>query len=174
MTKSTSTQQTLSSTGAVGHLDDGRGYVVFERRLAHPMSTVWAALTEPEQLNKWFPGIFFDREVGGEFTLWFGGECEGPAHVSGHVTEYDPPNLLAMGNMRWELTADGDECLLRFSDILFFDTSPENFNATNSVLSGWHKYLDVLEYALSGGKVDPTEQPEVDYSKIEVPGRDSA
>ena len=92
------------------------------------------------------------------------------------MTTYVPPNLLEMGTMRWELESDGDECLLTFTDILMFDDR-DRTDFMNSVLAGWHKYIDSLERALSGGQGDPRLDKEVDYSKIdyskvEVRGRD--
>jgi len=161
----------VSKFGAVGKLDDGRTFVQFERHLAHSVEKVWLAITDPEQLARWFPGIELEREQGGSFNIWFGGECEGPAHVSGTVTEFDPPRLLQCGSMRWELTSAGSGCVLRFSDILHFEGPRSEAELTNSVLGGWHHYLDRLEGALDGVYVDP-EQPEVDYSKVEVSGRD--
>jgi len=91
--------------------------------------------------------------------------------VSGTVSVFEPPNVLAMGGMRWELTARGAGCVLVFTDILTFDDQRSNADLTNSVLGGWHKYLDMLEYGLSGGQADPRDEPEFDYSRVEVPGR---
>jgi len=34
---------------------DGLPVVRFERTVEHPVSTVWAAVTEPAQLEAWFP-----------------------------------------------------------------------------------------------------------------------
>jgi uncharacterized protein YndB with AHSA1/START domain len=36
-------------------LDGDRVKLVFERRPAHPPERVWRALTESEQLRRWFP-----------------------------------------------------------------------------------------------------------------------
>ena len=167
------TQETpTSKLGSVGTLDDGRKYVLFKRRLPHSIETVWAAITDPEQLANWFPGIHLECLEGGEFEIWFSEECEGPAHVSGVVGTYDPPNVLAMGTMRWELAAEGEGCVVTFTDILAFGDSRSKTEFTNSVLGGWHKYLDTLEYALVGGSGDPRTEPEFDYSTISVVGRD--
>jgi uncharacterized protein YndB with AHSA1/START domain len=160
-----------SQYGAVGKLDDGRSYVHFERHLAHSIDKVWAALTDPEQLATWFPGINLERRAGGHFEIWFGGECDGPAHVSGTVTRFEPPRVLECGSFRWELTPETTGCKLEFTDILNFSGPRSRTDITNAVLGGWHRYLDTLEDALAGRAVDH-EAPEPDYAKIDVPDRE--
>ena len=160
-----------SKFGTVGKLDDGRSFVLFERRLPHSIEKVWAAITEPEQREKWAADFEIELKQGGRLEIWFGGECEGPAHVTGTVTEYDPPRVLQCGSMRFELEADGSGCVLRFSDILHFEGPRSHTQITNSVLGGWHRFLDHLEQALEGKEVDETAS-EFDYSTIDVPGRD--
>lgn len=169
--KANSVSSPDSKFGTVGKLDDGRSFVLFERRLSHSIERVWAAITEPTQLANWAPGFRIELKQGGQFDIWFGDECEGPAHVTGTVTEYDPPRILQFGSMRFELEADGSGCLLKFSDILHFDGSRTETQFTNDVLGGWHRFLDDLEVALNGNAVDRTA-PEFDYSTIDVPGRE--
>lgn len=159
-----------SKFGSVGRLDDGRVFVLFERRLPHSIERVWAAITDPAQLAKWAPGLQFDLKVGGSLDIWFGGECEGSAHVTGTVTRYEPPRVLELGSMRFELEADGSGCLLKFTDILRFEGPRSKAEITNAVLGGWHKFLDALEDALAGDVVDH-EKPEFDYATIDVRGR---
>lgn len=159
-----------SRYGTVHHLPDGRVQVRFERQLPHPVATVWAALTEQEQLDAWMPGVRFEPRQGGSYEIWFGGECDGPAHVSGTVAAFDPPRLLQLGTIRWELAESADGCLLTFTDILVFQETRSDADVTNAVLGGWHNYLDLLEDALAGRAVNH-EQPEPDYAAREVPGR---
>jgi uncharacterized protein YndB with AHSA1/START domain len=156
--------------GTIHHLPDGRVQVRFERRLPHSVETVWAALTEQEQLDAWMPGVRFEAREGGTYEIWFGGECEGPAHVSGLVAAYQPPNVLQLGTIRWELSATEDGCLLKFSDVLVFEGPRSRGDISNAVLGGWHHYLDRLEEALAGRPVQH-DQPEPDYAAREVPGR---
>lgn len=146
------------------------GNVKFVRELPFTVETVWAALTEADQLANWFGGLSLDARQGSKFEIWFSENCEGAAHVSGHVTEYSPPNLLVLGNQRWELLAKGKGCVLTFTDLLFFDDRDKR-DFSNSVLAGWHKYLDSLERLLRGGRGDPRVDSELDYSKLEIPGR---
>ncbi len=151
--------------GAVTKLADGRTQVSFERQLPHSIGKVWAAITAPEQLAVWFPGFRLELRQGGTFEIWFGGDCEGVAHVSGIVSQYDPPRVLECGTMCFELQPQGAYCLLRFTDVLVPAGSRSAEDITHSVLGGWHKYLDMLEEALAGR--DPNlKRSEPDYSKI--------
>ena len=155
--------------GAVDRLGDGRTFVRFERRLAEAVDSVWRAITDPDRLATWFPGFAFEPERGGRYTIRFGGDCEGPADVEGTVVEYDPPNVLQCGTVRWELEAAGSACLLTFSDVLHFQDGRSETEIANSVLGGWHRYLDLLEQSLTG--TPDLDTPEPGYSKLYVPGR---
>jgi uncharacterized protein YndB with AHSA1/START domain len=161
---------TIPKAGSVGRLADGRSYVVFERRLPHSIERVWAALTEPDQLANWFPGFTLEAKQGGRFEIRFGGDCAGPAHLSGTVSRFEPPTVLECGSMRFELERCDDGCLLRFSDVLSFEGTRSRTEITNAVLGGWHRYLDSLEDALLGRVVDH-HRAEPDYSRIDVTGR---
>jgi len=156
--------------GTVGTAEDGGTFVRFERQLPYPMEQVWSAITAPDELAAWFPGFRLELRKGGSFEIRFGGECEGPAHVSGAVLEFDPPQLLQCGSMRWELSPLDSGCVLVFTDVLHFDGLRTRTEFANSVLGGWHKYMDMLEDVLAGREVNP-DCPELDYSTIPVPGR---
>jgi hypothetical protein len=110
------------------------------------------------------------QDKGGSFEIWFGGQCEGPAHVEGTVTEFDPPWVLQCGSLRFELNRDGNGCLLKFTDILHFEGPRTEEEIVNSVLGGWHRFLDALEHALEGLPV-VHDKPEVDCSTIRLVGR---
>lgn len=159
--------------GSVGVLDDGRKFVHFKRRLPNSIARVWVAISDPEHLVDWFPGLKLERRVGGHFDIWFSEQCDGPAHVTGTVTRYEPPKVLECGTMRFELAADGPGCKLTFTDILHYAGPLSEPEVINSVLGGWHKYLDMLEFALGGGKGDPRHEPEFDYSSVSIDGRDA-
>ena len=77
-----------SKYGSVISLEDGHQYVKFVRHLPYSVETVWAALTEPEQLAHWFGGLVLEPRVGGKFEIWFSESCEGEAHVTGTVTQF--------------------------------------------------------------------------------------
>ena len=158
-----------SRHGQIGRLDDDQVYVAYERQLSHPIEKVWRAISDPDELAVWFPGISVELKQGGKFQIRFGGDCEGPAHVEGVVAEFDPPNVLQMGSMRYELKSNEAGCLLKFSDILHFEGPRTRQQFAVSVLGGWHAYLYKLELVLDG-KSDGKDVAELDYSAIEVPG----
>lgn len=161
-----------SKYGVVRKREDGRSIVVFERVLNHSVEKVWAAIADPEQRQVWSPGIKFESRKDARFDIWFGGDCEGPAHVTGTLSEYDPPHVLQMGSIRFELEEADGGCLLRFTDVLWFDGKRTKTEFSNSVLGGWHRFLDKMEYYIDEGQPEPTEPDEPDYSKIDVPGRE--
>lgn len=127
----------------------GQFYVLrLERRLNHPVEKVWAALTEPEQLKQWLAAARIDPRAGGEFVLDFDNTGH---HMPGRVIKYDPPHLFehtfgddANGVVRWELSPDGDGCLLKLSHTVYSTAEMANF------LSGWHTHLELMEDALNG------------------------
>ncbi len=44
----------------------------FERRLSHPIDVVWRAITEPDELEHWFPSkVQVDLREGGRMTFTF-------------------------------------------------------------------------------------------------------
>lgn len=138
--------------------EDGSYVLRFERRLSHPVETVWHALTDPAALTHWFPqdldGTFApDAKVRFVFR-----DDEGYGSLSpfdGEVLEYDPPRLLAYSwgpdVLRWELRADGDGCLL-----IFTDTLDEQGKAARDG-AGWHVCLDYLQAWMDGAGKPPAD-----------------
>jgi hypothetical protein len=80
------------------------------------------------------------------------------------------PHVLALGTIRFELEATHGGCRLTFSDVLWFDGSRTRAQFANSVLGGWHWFLDFMMRYLESGEAAP-ELPEPDYEKITVSGR---
>jgi uncharacterized protein YndB with AHSA1/START domain len=135
---------------------DGRYVLRYERRLAHPVARVWAALTEPAQLEAWLARAEIDLVTGGRVVLrWLNTDTEGNYAVAcGTITRLEPPQLLEIdtdihGLLRWHLRPDGDGCVLTFTSTvaLAADWLP-------LVLAGWHAHLDFLTDALDGHAVD--------------------
>jgi uncharacterized protein YndB with AHSA1/START domain len=61
-----------------------------------PLQKVWAALTEPEQVAKWFFGTRLDTSWRVGSPLFFRGEWEGkPYEDRGTVKSFDPPRALS-------------------------------------------------------------------------------
>jgi Activator of Hsp90 ATPase homolog 1-like protein len=130
---------------------DGRPALRFERRLAQPAERVWRALTDPDELGRWFPP----------------GE---PVEVAEQV----PPRLLAgtwFGDpVRFELTADGDGCRLVFTHA-FADRETAARSA-----AGWDRVFARLEGLLAGTPMSETDSlqawPEVHERYAEAFGVD--
>jgi len=129
----TGTQQTL----------DGRPALRFERHLAHPVERVWRAVTEPEELGRWFvvAEVPWTPREGEEFEA--GGE-------SGRITALEPPRLLAWtwGPERYsfEVSPEGDGCVLVFTHVFNPELGPGWQHA-----AGWETYLARLDAHLAGG-----------------------
>ena len=126
---------------------DGRPAVRFERRYPHAPEAVWRAVTEPEQLDRWFPSaVELEPREGGAMRFVFReGEAE-PA--SGRVLALEPPRrfwfLWGDEELRIDLEPEGDGCRLRFTHVL----STREQAARDA--AGWHVCLDRLERALAG------------------------
>lgn len=127
----------------------------YVRRYAHPAEKVWRAITEPEHLASWFP-----NRITGEFTangsLVFHFDGHDIDDMPGTVLAIDPPRLLEYSwgpdTLRFELEADGDGCVLTFSD-----TIAEIGKAARDG-AGWHVCLDSLAAELDG--IDTTTLPD--------------
>ncbi len=141
--------------GTVETAADGRAALVFERRLRHSVDRVWAAITEPAHMTEW---LAFRAEIepreGGRLALWLGDSRAVEPIQVGTIRRWRPPTELSVdfddgSTIRFALEADGDGCLLRFSD-----TRPEGMRAQNSVLAGWHLRMDQLPDHLEGRPTD--------------------
>jgi len=143
----------------LGTHSDGRPALRIERHLKHPPELVWRAITEPEQLNAWYPirARSIDLRVGGRI------EFEGMHAV---VTQLDPPKVFAFSEhappemkresddlIHFELTPDGLGCRLVFTHV--FDDRP----AAASYASGWTVCLNALEALVHGDSEFRMERP---------------
>jgi uncharacterized protein YndB with AHSA1/START domain len=155
--------------GIVTKTEKGLDEIRFERRLEHPIEAVWAALTEPDQLVKWWGEAEVDPAVDGRFNLrWLNTDPDGNAvQLDARIATLERPRLLELvgdwasfspegeridgkaTKLRWELEADGEQTLLRFANVVEL-TDEERAN----VPGGWHYHLDALATALDGSMVD--------------------
>ena len=137
------TDGTLETTG-------GRSALRFERRLSHPIERVWRAVSEPAELERWFPAAADWTPAVGE-TFEAGG-------ATGEVTEVDAPHRLAWtfnGELySFDLSGDEGGCLLVFTHA-FDDRARAAQTAT-----GWDAYLSRLEPHLDGGFLSEEEAHE--------------
>ena len=160
---------TTIADGIVSKTDEGLDEIRFERRLAHPIEKVWAALTERGELIKWWGDATLELVEGADFKLrWLNTDDEGNAvAMNATIASLDPPRLLETVGvwastsqsgesiderhavLRWELEADGDDTVLRFTNVVELTDEERAM-----VPGGWHYHLDALATALDGGTVD--------------------
>jgi uncharacterized protein YndB with AHSA1/START domain len=146
----------------------GRPVLRFERRLAHPPEKVWRAVTDPAELEHWFPAkVELKPEVGAQIT--FGMEELGP--TTGEVLELDPPKVFVF---RWdtdvfriEIVPDGDGSHLFFSHTLGGGPQwgDERFAAQHA--AGWDVCLAMLEARLDGREPPPDNWAELNEQYVE-------
>jgi uncharacterized protein YndB with AHSA1/START domain len=136
---------------------DGRHVLRYERRLAHPVERVWAAITDPSELRGWLGDVDIDLVEGGRVQVrWLNSDDEGNQAVAdGTVTALAPPRLLELdtaphGVLRWELAAAGEgETALTLTVSV-----PAPNEQVGSARAGWHIHLEHLADALDGRPVD--------------------
>jgi uncharacterized protein YndB with AHSA1/START domain len=128
---------------------DGRPAVRFRREYARPVQRLWAAITEPDELARWFPSnVRMEPKAGG--TIAFFGDSNLPE--SGHagtILVYDPPRRLAYtwgdSELHFELEPKGeDACVLTLTDVL------EARDAAARNAAGWAVCLAELGKLLAG------------------------
>lgn len=121
---------------------DGRPALRFERRLEHPVERVWRAITDPDELDRWFLAApRWTLEAGATFGVeGLGG--------SGRIVAVQPPRRLVYEwdgeAFHFELRAEGDGCLLVFTHV--FDDRV--LGAQHA--PGWEAYLARLDAHLAG------------------------
>jgi uncharacterized protein YndB with AHSA1/START domain len=129
---------------------DGRPALRFERTLAHPVERVWRAVSEPAELERWFPAtVDWTPATGEKFEV---------AGSSLEVTEVDAPHRLAWtfaGDLySFDLAADGAGCRLIFIHVV------DDRGLTAQTATGWETYFARLEPHLAGGYLSEEEAHE--------------
>src|SRR3989442_1169957 len=123
----------------------------FVREMAHSPAKVWKALTEPDELRKWFPDQIIVREwrVGAPIEFKPG---HGLPDYEGEVLAYEPPHLLEIrwgtDRVRFEVAATKTGSVLTLID------SIDEVGKAARDGAGWHLCLDALERALDGTSSD--------------------
>src|SRR3954447_13943469 len=94
-----------------------RWTLTFTRRLPHPISKVWTAITEAEHLATWFPDeIVGERTAGAplKFVNSQGGSFEG------EMLAFEPPSVMELlwgtDQLRIELSSDDTGTVLTLTD----------------------------------------------------------
>jgi uncharacterized protein YndB with AHSA1/START domain len=142
-----------------GHYErvNGLPVVRFERTFAHPVATVWEAITDPAQLECWFPTTveFSELRAGAPIAFRFSQDAYPP--MQGELKEVDPLRRLVFTWGDDEITFElsereaGTACRLAFTVVL----DSEDKAARDS--AGWEECLDMLTEAVAGGvPVRPT------------------
>ena len=126
---------------------DGRPALRFERRLAPSVERVWRAVSEPAELDRWFPAAADWTPATGETFDAYG--------MTGEVTEVDPPRRLAWTfageHYSFDLIPRDEGCLLIFTHV--FD---DRARAAQTA-AGWDSYLARLDAHLTGGYLSEEE-----------------
>jgi uncharacterized protein YndB with AHSA1/START domain len=129
--------------------------IAFERRLRHSIETVWAALTDPEELAAWLGQAALERHQGGQVSIRTGpvDQPQRQGLISGRVLAWDPPRVLEhewtqpgldVSVVRYELEAEAGGTVLRFTHRRSVRPGATGGRA------GWHAYLDRLAAHLDG------------------------
>jgi uncharacterized protein YndB with AHSA1/START domain len=145
---------------------DGSPALHFERRLSHPIETVWRAVTEPGELEHWFPAqVTVDLRQGGAMKFVFPDQELPPG--DGKILALDEPRLFEFtwgeSRFRFELEPQdgGSACLLRFTHFL------HQRDAAARDLAGWHVCLARMEQHLAGDSATaPTSEPTADWRAL--------
>lgn len=143
-----------SRLGTVSTTADGSLTLRFERQFAHPPETVWAALTDPAQLARWFMPGTIEPFRGGRLQLQ-SGENGGTV---GEVVTWDPPRRLSYSWVReggagarslvhWQLHPEG---AAGERTVLVLEHSGLDPETGYDYGAGWHDFLDRLPHHLAG------------------------
>ena len=126
---------------------DGRPAVRLERRLPHAVDRVWRAVTEPDELRRWFVAPVPWTPAEGETF-----DAYGETVV---VTDVRAPERLAWtwGDQAFsfELSAEAGATVLVFTHV-FGDRSPQAQHAL-----GWESYFMRLDFVLAGSELSEEE-----------------
>jgi uncharacterized protein YndB with AHSA1/START domain len=135
------TEATLLSTGA-------RPVLRFERHLPKPIGTVWRTVTDPVEMQSWFPTriVIDEWKVGAELTHFFDEHDINP--LPGVVTVWDPPRRVSF---TWGTDTIGFE-LTEASDggTIFVLTEELSANIAARNAAGWDTCLDRLANGSDG------------------------
>ena len=108
-----------SPYGTLTTREDGTRVLHYERRLSHPIKKVWAALTDPDQIEGWLARADLELSQGGRVRLeWLNTDAEGnQAIAEGTISRLEPPRTIEFdtdihGRVLWELEPEGDGTLL--------------------------------------------------------------
>lgn len=126
--------------------------IVIERIYNAPLERVWLAITDSEQMKKWYFDLEeFRAEAGFEFQFYGGTEEKQYLHLC-RVTEVIPGKKLSyswqyqgetgISFVTWELFAEGNKTRLRLTHSGLESFSAENPDlARKNFVAGWTEIL---------------------------------
>jgi uncharacterized protein YndB with AHSA1/START domain len=120
----------------------------FERELSHSPARVWRALTEPDELRKWFPDeVLLDEwKVGAKMRFRDAENRFEP--FDGEVLAFQPPSLLEFrwgtDTIRIEVAPRGSGSVLTLTDTI------DELGKAARDGAGWHACLEALVASLDG------------------------
>ncbi len=128
--------------------DGDRAAVRYERLYDATPDELWAALTDPEQMEGWLAHTSrFELSPGGEVVIDFGSGDEGGGAVRGRMLQVDPPRVLEYS---WTFTGE-PESVVRFEIVpqaqgvkLVLDHRLLSWDSMRGYGAGWHAHLDQL------------------------------
>lgn len=101
-------------------MDRRRATLTFRRFLRHPPATVWKAITDPQELKRWFlTTAQVDGRVGGRVDL-----VTGPSqvHATGRILAWDPPHLY---EYEWNVPPDGTRLFPGERSVVRWELTPQ-------------------------------------------------
>jgi uncharacterized protein YndB with AHSA1/START domain len=120
------------------------------RHLSAKIQEVWAALTEPVDLEEWFAPTRLEPVEGGAIEIDFGGGD----FVRGKVLCFEPP---AVFEFTWSESAEQEPSIVRFEltevdggTVLHLTHHKQGAELARRTAAGWHAHMDLLDGALRG------------------------
>lgn len=130
------------------------------RYYSAPVDRVWAALTQPEALSKWFMQADFESTVGYQFTFKDKPQGQWDGILRGEVLTAEEPHLLVytwkgdqMNNVttvRWKLEKQDDGTLVTLTHTGFQGFSDMVVGLFHQF--GWNKFFKQLATHLEGNR----------------------
>lgn len=135
----------------------GEWEIRFERRLRHTPAKVWAAITAPGAMSRWFDETIMPDPLEVGAVIRFTHNAVG-MESQGEITALEPERLIEWNwiggfgpasRMRWEIEPDGEGSKL----IMRQEVADPPVTARS--MAGWHKCLDRMEAILDGREEKP-------------------
>jgi uncharacterized protein YndB with AHSA1/START domain len=123
-----------------------------ERRFPLPSATVWAALTTPDLLARWWAPGDIAPVMGHRFTMdmgsWGQQQCEVLAVEPGESIAFSEGNLNT--TITWRLESVSDGTVLHFEHAGFRLDTPMGRQALEGMGNGWPGLLSRINGVLAG------------------------